>query len=133
MKYISRDRLGILQEAVRRATNGIASLRIYDPTHLGDRTEKPIQISVHFASSGDMSSTEIKDFACQLITLTMVADEITSMKIAMSFHSGDDEDPELTTSEDYDKAGEMLTEAFKTNEGGKAIDFIRAGIYEKEA
>lgn len=131
MRYISEDRLTVLKEAVRRATNGCAGLRTFtDANSWKDESKYPLKFEVHFASSGDMSNNDVRLFASQLVGLTLIADELTALKFQTNRH---EDDPELSTSEDCNKVGSQIQKAIENCECGKVVAFIKAGIYEKEA
>lgn len=128
MKYISEDRLTVLKEAVRRGTNDYAGLRTCtDAKSFLEESKYPLKFNVHFASSGDMTNAEVRLFTSQLITITMIADELT----AMEFQTTRDIDPELTTDEAFEEAGNKLVNAIKNCEGGEAVEFIKAGFFEE--
>lgn len=127
MRYISEDRLTVLKEAVRRATNGCAGLRTFtDAKSWKDESKYPLKFEVHFASSGDMSNNDVRLFASQLVGLTLIADELTALKFQIDRH----EDDFLSTSEDCNKVGSQIQKAIENCEGGKAVAFIKAGIRE---
>lgn len=125
--YITKDRLGLVKESVRRATD----MRIELSSHSEDdsikmRGKLPLIFEVNFASCGSMPTDKARNFANQLVNATMLADQLTALHINDKW----DDDDDLRTAEDYDKVGKELTEAFKNGDWCKLLTFAVAGLKE---
>lgn len=127
MNVITKDRIELITEAVRRATNRRIELTSHsEDDSIKMRGKLPLIYDINFASCGSMTTSEARSFANQLMNATFLADHLTKLHFVSKW----EDDEALKTSEDFEKAGAELTQEFIDGDWLKLLRFAVDGLKE---